>query len=78
MAKSIAIIKAFECEQTHWIHLKVDELSACESDDDLPAVDGTSDDGLLARRLPLVDSLVLANVTDALRIYLWEIIFKDF
>lgn len=50
------------------VHFKVDELSSGERDHNLAAVDRASDDGLLARGLPLVDSFVLTNVTDALGI----------
>lgn len=53
-------------KQTHGIHLEVDELAAGESDDHLATVDRAPDDRLLARRLPLVDSLVLTNVSNAL------------
>ena len=51
---------------THGIHLEVDELATGESDDHLAAVDRAPHDRLLARRLPLVDSLVLTNVSNAL------------
>ena len=57
-------------KQTHGVHLEVDELTAGESDDHLATVDRAPHDRLLARGLPLVDSLVLTNVTNALGINL--------
>lgn len=52
------------------VHFEVHELSPGECNDNLSPVDRASNDRLLARRLPLVDSLVLTNVTNALGINL--------
>ena len=51
---------------THWVHLKVDELTPCEGDDHLPQVDGALGDVFLARCSPLVHTLVCSDVTDAI------------
>ena len=56
--------------ETHGVHLEVDKLSAAERDDDLAAVDGAPHHGLLPRRLPLVDTLVRADVPDAVGVHL--------
>ena len=52
--------------QTHWVHLKVDELTPCEGNDHLPQVDGALGDVFLARCSPLVHTLVCSDVTDAI------------
>lgn len=62
--------KIYTKTSTHGIHLEVDDLSASEGDDDLPVVDSTTYDCLLARRLPLVHSPVSPNVTNTVRVNL--------
>jgi hypothetical protein len=57
---------------TYGVHLEVDKLSASKCDDDLAHVDGAAHDGFLAGRLPLVDTLVGANVSDAVGVDLHE------
>lgn len=49
---------------SHRVHFKVDQLSSCEGDDHLSLIDSTADDGLLARSLPLIHTLVCTDVTD--------------
>ena len=56
--------------KTYGVHLKVDEFSSSESDNDLALVDGTLHDGFLAWGLPFIYTLVSSDVTDAIRIYL--------
>ena len=53
---------------THRVHLEVDHLAASKSNHHLPLVHGALDDRLLAGRLPLVDALVGADVTNAIRV----------
>lgn len=52
------------------VHFKVDQLSTDESNDHLPLIDSTPGDMLLPMCLPLVDTLVCLNVTNALRVHL--------
>jgi len=64
------LLKKIMMKMTYRIHLKVNKFSASESYDNLPHVHCTSLNGLLARRLPLIHTLVRANVTNTVRIYL--------
>ena len=57
---------------SHRVHFEVDELSARESDDDLPPVDGAPVDRFLAWGPPLVDPLVGPDVTNAVGVNLDE------
>ncbi len=53
---------------THRVHLEVHEFAAGQRDHHLTLVHRALDDRLLARRLPLVHSLVGADVSDPVRI----------
>ena len=55
---------------TDRVHLKVHQLAPGEGDDHLPLVDGTADDRLLPRGLPLVDTLVCSDMADTVRVHL--------
>ena len=55
---------------TYHVHFKVDQLSTGQSNDNLPFIDGTLCNVLLAMCLPFIDTLVSLNVTNALRVYL--------
>lgn len=58
--------------ETYRVHFEIDEFAARQGDDDLSLVDGAFDDGFLAGRLPLVDPLVGADVSDAVGVHLHE------
>ena len=55
---------------TYRVHLKVDEFAPGQGDHHLALVDGAADDHLVSGRLPFVDALVGADVTDAVRVHL--------
>lgn len=56
--------------QTYRIHLKIHKLSSSQSDDHLPLIHSTSDDGLLSWSLPFIHSLIRPDVTDPIRVHL--------
>ena len=63
-------------DHTYGVHLEVDEFSAGEGDDDLPLVDCALHDVLLSRSLPLVHTLVCADVSNTVWVYLENTIMK--
>lgn len=57
-------------KDTYGIHFKVDEFPSSESDHNLTLIYRALYDGLLARSLPFVDTLICTDVTYTVRIYL--------
>lgn len=57
-------------EYTYRIHLEVNQLAPGKGDHHLTLINGAFDNGLLARCLPLIDALIRANMTNAVRVNL--------
>jgi hypothetical protein len=57
---------------TYRIHLKVDQFSSSQRNDNLPLIHGTFYDRLFAWRLPFIHTLIRSNVTNTIRIDLEE------
>lgn len=62
---------------TYRIHFEVNKLASGQRNDNLALVDCTFDDRFLVRCLPLVDSPVGANVTDAVWVDLHESVVAE-
>ena len=65
-------------QSTDRVHLEVDELAAGQRDHHLALVDRAAHDVLLARRPPLVHTLVSADMTNAVGIDLQTNFFFQF